>query len=45
MEKRHEIVETSFELALMIIEYAELLEENEKYIIDERTLPYLKIIE
>jgi len=33
MEKRNEIVELSFEFALQIIVYCELLEENRKYVI------------
>ncbi len=33
MEKRNEIVEVSFELALLIIEFSELLEVKRKYVI------------
>ncbi len=38
MEKRNEIVEISFEFALGIIEYAELLEEKRKYVIARQLL-------
>ncbi len=38
MKKRNEIVEISFEFALMIIEFAELLEEKRKYIIARQLL-------
>ncbi|WP_420317851.1 four helix bundle protein [Ekhidna sp.] len=33
MERRNEILELSFEFALLIIDYTELLEENKKYVI------------
>lgn len=38
MEKRNEIVEISFEFALAIIEYVELLEEQKKYVIAKQLL-------
>jgi four helix bundle protein len=38
MEKRNEILELSFEFALQIISYCELLEENKKYIIARQLL-------
>ena len=38
MERRNEIVELSFEFALEIIEYAELLEKQKKYIIARQLL-------
>lgn len=38
MEKRNEIMVVSFELALLIIEYSELLEENKKYVIAKQLL-------
>ena len=38
MEKRNEILELSFEFALQIIVYCELLEENRKYVIARQLL-------
>ena len=38
IEKRDEILELSFEFALKIIEYCELLEENCKYVIAHQLL-------
>ncbi|MBN2612223.1 MAG: four helix bundle protein [Bacteroidales bacterium] len=38
MEKRNEILELSFEFALQIIEYCELLEEKRKYVIARQLL-------
>lgn len=38
MEKRNEILELSFEFALKIIEYSELLEEKRKYVIARQLL-------
>jgi len=38
MEKQNIIVEKSFQFALRIIEYCELLEENKKYIIARQLL-------
>lgn len=38
MKKRNEIVELSFELALKIIEFSELLEQNRKYVIARQLL-------
>jgi four helix bundle protein len=38
MEKRNEIVELSFEFALQIIEFCELLEEKMKYVIAKQLL-------
>ncbi len=38
MEKRNEILELSFEFALQIISYSELLEENRKYVIARQLL-------
>jgi four helix bundle protein len=38
MEKENEILKVSFELALMIIEYTEMLEENRKYVIARQLL-------
>jgi four helix bundle protein len=38
MEKRNEILELSFEFALQIISYCDLLEENKKYIIARQLL-------
>ncbi len=38
MEKRNEILELSFEFALEVIEFCELLEENRKYIIARQLL-------
>lgn len=38
MEKRNEILELSFEFALQIISYCELLEENKKFIIARQLL-------
>jgi four helix bundle protein len=38
MEKRNEILELSFEFALQIISYCELLEENRKYVIARQLL-------
>ncbi len=37
MEKRNEILELSFEFALQIIDYCELLEEKRKYVIPTTT--------
>jgi four helix bundle protein len=38
MEKKNEILELSFEFALQIIGYCELLEENRKYVIARQLL-------
>ncbi len=38
MEKRNEILELSFEFALQIIDYCELLEEKRKYVIARQLL-------
>lgn len=38
MEKRNEILELSFEFALRIIEYCELLEEKRKYVLARQLL-------
>ncbi len=38
MEKKNIILEFSFEFALEIIEYAELLEENRKYVVAKQLL-------
>ena len=38
MEKRNEILELSFEFALQIIAYCELLEESRKYVISRQLL-------
>ncbi|SMO36650.1 four helix bundle protein [Saccharicrinis carchari] len=38
MERKNEILELSFELALEIIEYSELLESNRKYVIARQLL-------
>jgi len=38
MEKKNEILELSFEFALQIIVYCELLEENRKYVIARQLL-------
>ncbi len=38
MEKRNEILELSFEFALQIISYCEVLEENRKYVIARQLL-------
>lgn len=38
MEKRNEILELSFEFALQIIEYCEMLEEKRKYVITRQLL-------
>ncbi|MCB9251154.1 MAG: four helix bundle protein [Flavobacteriales bacterium] len=38
MVKKNEIVDISFEFALKIIQYAELLEENRKYVIARQLL-------
>jgi four helix bundle protein len=38
MEKRNEILEISFEFALQIIEFSELLETNKKYVIARQLL-------
>ncbi|MDA3954913.1 MAG: four helix bundle protein [Bacteroidales bacterium] len=38
MEKRNEIVEVSFRLALLIIEFSEELESNKKYVIAKQVL-------
>lgn len=38
MEKRNEILELSFDFALQIIVYCELLEENRKYVIARQLL-------
>ena len=38
MQKRNEIVELSFEFALQIIAYCELLEEKRKYVIARQLL-------
>jgi len=38
MEKKNEILELSFEFALMIIEFSELLEEKRKYVIARQLL-------
>ncbi|MBW6492762.1 MAG: four helix bundle protein [Lentimicrobium sp.] len=38
MEKRNEIVELSFEFAIKIIAYSELLEENKKFVIARQIL-------
>ncbi len=38
MEKRNEILELSFEFALQLIEYCELLEEKRKYVIARQLL-------
>jgi four helix bundle protein len=38
MEKRNEILEVSFEFALQIIAYCEILEENKKYVIARQLL-------
>ena len=38
MEKRNEILELSFEFALQVIEYCELLEEKRKYVIARQLL-------
>ena len=38
MEKRNEIVEVSFEFALLVIEFTELLEERRKYVIARQLL-------
>lgn len=38
MEKRNEIVEISFEFALLIVTYSEVLEENKKYVIGRQLL-------
>lgn len=38
MEKRNEILEISFEFALKIIEFSELLEANKKYVIARQLL-------
>ena len=38
MERRNEIVEVSFDFALDIIEYSEVLEENKKYILSRQIL-------
>lgn len=38
MEHRNEILELSFEFALEIIEYSELLESNRKYVISRQLL-------
>ena len=38
MEKRNEILELSFEFALEIIDYSELLEKNRKYVIARQLL-------
>ena len=38
MEKRNEILELSFEFALKVIEFCELLEENRKYVIARQLL-------
>lgn len=38
MEKRNEVLELSFEFALRIIEFSELLEESRKYVISRQIL-------
>jgi len=38
MNRRNEILEISFEFALLVIEYAELLEERRKYVIARQLL-------
>jgi len=38
MEKKNEILDMSFEFALHIIEYCEVLEENKKYVIARQLL-------
>jgi len=38
MEKRNEILELSFEFALQVIDYCELLEEKRKYVIARQLL-------
>jgi len=38
MEKRNEILELSFEFALQLIDYCELLEEKRKYVIARQLL-------
>lgn len=38
MEKENEILKLSFEFALMIIEFTEILEENRKYVIARQLL-------
>ena len=38
MEKRNEVLEISFELALLIIEFSELLETKRKYVIARQLL-------
>ncbi len=38
MERKNEILDISFEFALMVIEYAELLEANRKYVISRQLL-------
>lgn len=38
MERRNEIVEISFEFALMVIAFSELLEQNRKYVIARQLL-------
>ena len=38
MKKRNEVVEISFELALKIVEFSELLENNRKYVIARQLL-------
>lgn len=38
MEKRNEVLEISFEFALQIIEFSELLEVNKKYVIARQLL-------
>lgn len=38
MEKKNEIMEVSFRLALLIIEFAELLEDKKKYVIAKQIL-------
>jgi len=38
MEKKNEVLDLSFEFALQIIEFCELLEENKKYVIAKQLL-------
>jgi four helix bundle protein len=38
MEKRNEVLELSFELALKVIEFSEMLEEQRKYVIAKQIL-------
>lgn len=38
MEKRNEVLELSFEFALLIVEYTELLENERKYVIAKQLL-------